>query len=334
MISGACTHSPLLTTAHRYLHVDDLVSCDEGNRERNCNLFDNTSSFENSPIVSPKRPEPSPSPEKQERDTAHTTTKKGLASPRTHVLSPDILAENEAVDLVSLHDHHIPLTAGRGQDGDGLHREKEQRKRKLEDGGSPGPLKSIAPNFQSSPSRSPKRSRLQDPADAEVPRNSAGPKDPSPLPSTPKPPRPISRPLKVTPLADLIGRRAVRGRVLDVCVLICFVSEEIIKRRDMPDIRHLRVTDLSTRKRVLFSCCTNPHRFFPPVGTVALLRNVSTHEWDGGSLNAYPRDCAGREWFIPDPVGIDGCDVDGLRKLWDTIYEVEANEHLRKEIGL
>ena len=332
-MSGARPHSPLLTTTHRYLHVDDLISCDEGNRERNCDLFYNTGSFENSPTVSPKRPEPSPSPEKQGRDNAHTTSKEGLTRLQTHDLSPGILAENEAVDLVSLHGHHIPLTAGRGQDKDGPRGEKEQKKRKLEDGGLPGPLKSIAPNFQSSPSRSPKRSRLQNSADAEVPRKSDGPKDPSPSPSTPKPPRPISRPLKVIPLADLIGRRAVRGRILDVCVLICFVSEEIIKRRDMPDIRHLRVTDLSTKKRVLFSCCTNPHLFFPPVGTVALLRNVSTHEWDGGSLNAYPRDCAGREWFIQDPVGIDGCDVDGLRKLWDTIHEDEANEYPRKEIG-
>ncbi|MCJ1351412.1 MAG: hypothetical protein MMC33_001396 [Icmadophila ericetorum] len=318
-----------------YLHIDDIISCDEGNRERNYELLRHRNSPENSPPStpsprsSPKRPRLSPKLRISEQDVAQiapTTSSTNFcdASYQTN------LVHDEAVALISKHSLVTHLEKGRDKDVGPHHEEKGQKKRKLELDRSPGPLQSIGTNFQSSPSPSPKRSCLQDPA-TEITKKSQARKDCSLSPSTPKPLKTISRPLKVTPLADLVGRRAVRGRILDVCVLICFVSEEIIKRKDMPEIRHLRVTDLSTKKRVLFSCCTNPRRFFPPVGTVALLRNVSTHEWDGGSLNAFPRDCADRDWFLRDPANVDGCDVEGLRRLWAQIQQVEDEERLQKE---
>ena len=71
-----------------------------------------------------------------------------------------------------------------------------------------------------------------------------------------------------------------------------------------------------------------PKHFTPAVGTVALFRSVTSHEWDGGSLNAYPKLCEGKDWFVPNPVEIQGCEVGGygvseMREWWDGLVEGE-----------
>ena len=126
-----------------------------------------------------------------------------------------------------------------------------------------------------------------------------------------------TRPLQLTPLSRLSGSRVSRNKVCDVLVVICSVDPRIIKRRGMLDKRDLRLMDRSTDKKVLLSVFVDPANFTPAIGTIALLRRVTTHEWNGGSLNAYPKECEGREWFIPNPVGIESCDVAGLRDWWE-----------------
>ena len=78
----------------------------------------------------------------------------------------------------------------------------------------------------------------------------------------------------------------------------------------------MRIVDPSTSKRVLVSVFVNPINFKPSVGTIALFRSLTTHEWDRGMLNAYPQQCEGKDWFIIDPIGVEGCDVPGLRNWW------------------
>ena len=62
----------------------------------------------------------------------------------------------------------------------------------------------------------------------------------------------------------------------------------------------------------------------PEPGTVALIRNVTTHEWDGGSLKVWPARCKGRKWFVRDPWGVEGCDVEGMRAWWRGRYGGEG----------
>ena len=78
----------------------------------------------------------------------------------------------------------------------------------------------------------------------------------------------------------------------------------------------------------MLSVFVAPEAFSPAVGTVALFRSVTTNKWDGGSLNAFGRDCEGKEWFLPDPRDVAGCDVLGLRMWW---LEKQAEEAVGKQ---
>jgi len=95
--------------------------------------------------------------------------------------------------------------------------------------------------------------------------------------------------------------------------------------------RDLRIVDPSSDKAVLLSVFDDPLHFTPAVGTVALFRNLRMHEWDGGSLNAYEKYCAGYEWFVPNPVGVEGCDVEALREWW--VERQEGEREGRRERG-
>ena len=139
--------------------------------------------------------------------------------------------------------------------------------------------------------------------------------------------RKITRPLKLTALASITGPKASRNRVVDVVGIICEVSRDVIKRSKMPDQRDLRIMDPSTTKRVQLTVFVDAQNFTPALGTVALMRSVTTHEYNGGSLKAYPRDCEGREWFFPNPVWLEGFDPEEFRSWWmKTLAQEEAEK--------
>lgn len=132
---------------------------------------------------------------------------------------------------------------------------------------------------------------------------------------------PIKRPLQLRSLESLTGQHATRNKVYDVFAVICSVDSSVIKPATMPLKRDMRIMDRSTDKKVLVSVFVDPVHFQPRVGTVALFRSLTTHEWDRGMLNVYPQQCGGKAWFVPDPVGVPGCDVDGLKEWWQTKME-------------
>ncbi len=130
---------------------------------------------------------------------------------------------------------------------------------------------------------------------------------------------PINRPLNICPLGSLTGQNATRNKVQDVFAVICSVEESVVKPpKGMPLKRDIRIMDPSTDKKVLVSVFVDPETFKPAVGTVALFRSLTTHEWDRGMLNVYANMCAGRAWFLKDPVGVDGCDVKALKEWWES----------------
>lgn len=128
----------------------------------------------------------------------------------------------------------------------------------------------------------------------------------------------IKTPLRICTLGSLTGRNATRNKVHDVFAVVCSVQEYVVKPpKNMPRKRDIRIMDPSTDKKVLVSVFVDPDNFKPTVGTVALFRNLTTHEWDCGMLNVYHDKCAGKAWFIKDPVDVEGCDVKVLKEWWE-----------------
>lgn len=128
----------------------------------------------------------------------------------------------------------------------------------------------------------------------------------------------IKTPLRICTLESLTGRNATRNKVHDVFAVVCSVQEYVVKPpKNMPRKRDIRIMDPSTDKKVLVSVFVDPDNFKPTVGTVALFRNLTTHEWDSGMLNVYHDKCAGKAWFIKDPVAVEGCEVKVLKEWWE-----------------
>ncbi|EQL31005.1 hypothetical protein BDFG_06636 [Blastomyces dermatitidis ATCC 26199] len=155
--------------------------------------------------------------------------------------------------------------------------------------------------------------------------------------------KPISRPLNLLTLSQLLHPAKPlpkRNYLCDVLAVISWISPDIIKRPYMPPKRDLRIMDptiTSTAQRSSHSAPQQQQRlgvsvsvfvdaaaFNPPVGTVGLFRCLKTHEWEGVSLNAYEKDCKGREWFVCEPGRLRGVlaevgrggDVEGLKGWW------------------
>ena len=127
---------------------------------------------------------------------------------------------------------------------------------------------------------------------------------------------PIKRPLCIRTLQSISGVHASRNKVFDFFAVIYSIEAQVVKPPMMPLKRDMRIVDPSTDKKVLVSVFVNPLNFKPSVGTIALFRSLTTHDWDRGMLNAYPQQCEGKNWFIVDPVGVKGCDVPALRNWW------------------
>ncbi|OJD12540.1 hypothetical protein AJ78_06885 [Emergomyces pasteurianus Ep9510] len=151
--------------------------------------------------------------------------------------------------------------------------------------------------------------------------------------------KPISRPLNLLTLSQLLYPAKPlpkRNYLCDVLAVISWVSPDIVKRPQMPPKRDLRIMDptiadqqhhaLQRRLGVSVSVFADAATFSPPVGTVGLFRSLKTHEWEGVSLNAYEKDCKGREWVVCDPsrlkrmmigVGKEGSfDIEAMKEWW------------------
>ncbi|KAL9582915.1 MAG: hypothetical protein Q9212_003015, partial [Teloschistes hypoglaucus] len=146
--------------------------------------------------------------------------------------------------------------------------------------------------------------------------------------------------LPTTPLVAIIGPNKRRNTHHDVLALIVSISPDTIKRPGMPPKRDLRVMDISTIKKVSLSVFIDAGKFNPAPGTVALFKYLTAHDYDGGSLNAYAKDCRDPDWFIPDPPGFENGEVAQLKDCWARIqysesvarepedYPLEANKPL------
>ncbi|KAL9117507.1 MAG: hypothetical protein Q9187_005954 [Circinaria calcarea] len=232
---------------------------------------------------------------------------------------------DDAVDLVPYYDENALAKATMANNEYTLEEERQPKRRKWINEERPSPLSSINSNANSQPNKAPKATQAELAIEIEPSVKPQSPENPRTISTPLKRILPVLRPLRVTPLVDLPRARAFRNKLYDVCAIICSTGENIVQRRGITDKRDFRLMDLSTKKKVQLSVFVDPLHFMPPPGTVALFRSVAFHEWDGGSLKAYHKNCGGRRWFIEDPIGIPDCDVDGLRALWEEVRLTEVS---------
>jgi len=102
----------------------------------------------------------------------------------------------------------------------------------------------------------------------------------------------VRNPLEIYNLSSMSGDRKSQNKRGDYFAVVEWVDNKTIKRFCMSMKRDLRIVDPSTEKKVLLS----------------------------------EKDCKSFDWFIPNPVGIDGCDVEAMREWWGERQEKEREK--------
>ncbi|KAL6718234.1 hypothetical protein ACLMJK_004322 [Lecanora helva] len=145
--------------------------------------------------------------------------------------------------------------------------------------------------------------------------------------------QPITRPLKLRDLASLTGPNRSRNKVVDVLALIDSVDPHTTKPAALPLKRDARLVDNSTPRIVTLSIFVNPEKCELKAGDVVLFRNLVTHEYKGGALNAYPAYCEGKEWWMrdPEPELFDDSISKFLRELLPKLKEMQKERRSRIE---
>lgn len=121
--------------------------------------------------------------------------------------------------------------------------------------------------------------------------------------------------LQLSTLASVTGTNATRNKQVNILAMIEYVSNSTVKPATAPLKRDVRLVDPSTDKKVTLSVFVDPVNFFPKKYDIMLFRNLTTHDFSGGNLNAYPKKCRGKDWFILDPYDIEECDMKSMEML-------------------
>lgn len=139
-----------------------------------------------------------------------------------------------------------------------------------------------------------------------------------------KPLQSVERPLRLSTLASVTGINRSRNKVVDILALIDSVDESAVKPARLPLKRDIRITDDSTDRKVTVSIFVDPVDCIPTAGEIVLFRNLVTHDWKQGALNAYPKYCDGKDWYIPDPERVERQGLE-LKDLKAKILAVEED---------
>lgn len=135
--------------------------------------------------------------------------------------------------------------------------------------------------------------------------------------------QPIERPLRLYTLASVTGVNRSRNKVVDVLAMVESVDDSTVKPAHLPLKRDIRIIDGTTNTPITISIFVDPVDCIPSVGDVVLFRNLVTHDWKQGALNAYPKYCDGKDWYILDLEGRG-------RELEDLKAELLATEQERR----
>lgn len=118
--------------------------------------------------------------------------------------------------------------------------------------------------------------------------------------------------LQLSTLASVTGTNATRNKQVHILAMIEYVSSSTVKPTTAPLKRDVRLVDPSTDRKVTLSVFVDPVNFFPKKLDIMLFRDLTTHDFSGGNLNAYPKKCRGKEWYVLDPYDIKECDMKAM----------------------
>ncbi len=125
------------------------------------------------------------------------------------------------------------------------------------------------------------------------------------------PERPAS-PLQLSTLASVTGTNATRNKQVNILAMVEHVNSSTVKPTTAPLKRDLRIVDPSTDRKVTLSVFVDPVNFIPKKYDIILFRDLTTHDFSGGNLNAYPKKCMGKEWYTLNPYDIEECDMKSM----------------------
>lgn len=139
-------------------------------------------------------------------------------------------------------------------------------------------------------------------------------------------PEQILSPLQLSTLASITGANATRNRQVNILAMIDYVSTSTVKPTTAPLKRDIRIVDPSTNKKVTLSVFIDPVNFIPNKYDIILFRDLTTHDFSGGNLNAYPKKCRGKEWCILNPYDIKECDMKSMELFRAQYRKTKAQE--------
>lgn len=119
-------------------------------------------------------------------------------------------------------------------------------------------------------------------------------------------------PLQLSTLASITGIYATRNKQVNILAMIEYVSSSTVKPTTAPLKRDVRIVDPSTDRKVTLSVFIDPVNFVPRRYDIILFRDLTTHDFSGGNLNAYPKKCRGKEWYIINPYDFEECDMESM----------------------
>ena len=137
-------------------------------------------------------------------------------------------------------------------------------------------------------------------------------------------PERVSSPLHLSTLASITGTNATRNRQVNILAMIERVSTSTVKPTTAPLKRDVRIIDPSTDRKVTLSVFVDPVNFVPKEYDIMLFCELTTHDFSGGNLNAYPKKCKGKEWYILNPYDIAECDMKSMEIFREHYQEFKA----------
>ena len=139
-------------------------------------------------------------------------------------------------------------------------------------------------------------------------------------------PEQLPSPLQLSTLASITGSNATRNKQVNILAMIDYVSSSTVKPTTAPLKRDVRIVDPSTDKKVTLSVFIDPVNFIPKKYDIILFRDLTTHDFSGGNLNAYPKKCRGKEWCILNPYDIKECDMKSMDSFRAKYRKTKAQE--------
>ena len=133
-------------------------------------------------------------------------------------------------------------------------------------------------------------------------------------------------PLQLSTLASITGPNTSRNKQVNILAMIDYVSISTVKPTTAPLKRDVRIVDPSTDRKVTLSVFIDPVNFLPKQYDIILFRDLTTHDFSGGNLNAYPKKCRGKEWYIVNPYQFTECDMKSMEGFRARYRETKAQD--------